>query len=956
MSNFQFQIKKIFRFFLEPALHLVAVGIIITAFFPMAKWYFDAKPLWGVDFYYTVALVNLIKSNLTLPPVSWNYAWFAGWPNFSSFPMLHYFLIVPFTYFLDLLLAVKLWTNLSMGLYVLGIYACSYVLSRNRGLAVILAIASVYSVGVYGALMWGGSLPNFATQAFFPWTLFFIILYLKSGKTSWLLSGACSAGLSILGHPQIAISYVFPSSAILFCFSFGQLKTFERVKKFILFLIIATVIGLPVIYSSTGALKYFVITDATDVATSTARVDSSLDQDIRAFHLAQPKRIYTDTNKTLFYFLGLAGGLYLLSLLLRHRRDDLLASIPYIVLTLFYIIYIHLFAYGVSIFHGGWYRLFWSVPVWIGLLISVWWGTGESTLKDRLGRISFTVSPLLTILALAIGVYLLQINSSRLKEEIVLRSNPSSAFPDVLNLRSDKAGSERLKKEMIPAWLNGQNTDYRLYDGDQTVNIWWNSLYNMPLARGYFDPPKAPALGYRFWIDAALSVDNATQTDQLAGAFHLPPEIAFNNTLFLVDWYAIKFFEGGREGPTTFAPFPKKLTGENMLAHEEVLDFNKEKYNSGNQTLRYYEIKDEFVTPILMPSNVPALGIFASDEGYETIVRSLADANLGSRQVIPIKLGQDLGKLNPRELSTFDALLLYNYKYENKSQAFGSLNEYVTHGGKLFVDTGVETPESNAKNLPEFFPISSTNRDSLGREWDLVGGDSSLNQDINFTNFDPPLFDNAGWKFSYPPVDSDVRKTAQVVLTNHAHPIVVTQTIGNGEVIWSGLNLPYHVIRFHNKEEIRYFSRILKSLLPVNTADANSLIPKTKFISAQKRSIVVPANFRGVLFKEQNYPGWHADIRYGNNSKALEIWTAGPAYPGFMYISLPKEALNSESVVTFSYRGSPVAWFFSILSFIAIVYIVEGVVFRGIIIGRGTKWIFRSIKIRMQHWWVKDDS
>ena len=514
--------KRIISLTVSVTLHLVAVGIIIAAFYPMAKWYFDASPLWGVDFYYTASMVRLLQSNFTLPQISWNYAWFAGWPNFSFFPMLHYYFILPLMYVFDLLSAVKLWMNVSLGLFIAGIYACSYILSRNRGLAMILAIASIYSVSVYGALMWGGSLPNFATQAFFPWTLFFIILHLRTGKLSPVLIGACCAGISMLGHPQITIAYIFPSSAILFLFSFGKTKIVERIRNSLIFVVIAVIVGLPVIYSSTDALKYLLVTNTTDVATSTAKIDEDAKEDIQAFHLAQPKRIYTDNNKPFFIFLPLAAFLWFVSLIFRHRRQDFLDSLPFVILAVFYTVYIHVFAYGISIYHGGWYRLFWSVPVWTALLISVWWGVGESTFKEKLTRFGNVVSVVLTIIALALGYYLLPHFSQGIKEQIVLRSNPSSAFPDVLNLRTDAKGRELLKNEMVPDWLNADATDYRMYDGDQTVNIWWNSLYNMPLARGYFDPPSAQARGFRFWVDAALSVDTATGDDQFVGSFNYP--------------------------------------------------------------------------------------------------------------------------------------------------------------------------------------------------------------------------------------------------------------------------------------------------------------------------------------------------------------------------------------------------------------------------------------------------
>src|SRR3989344_2694608 len=162
--------KRMLHFFILALLHLTAVVVIIYFFLPMADWYFrnptlpvspenvEAVPLWGVDFYYTASLVNLLRDNFVLPNIGWGYAWFSGWPTLSSYPILQYYFIVPFTLFFSLIDAIKVWMLVSLALYFVGLYGVFYVISRNIVLSVILSIAGIYSVGVYGTLMWGGSL------------------------------------------------------------------------------------------------------------------------------------------------------------------------------------------------------------------------------------------------------------------------------------------------------------------------------------------------------------------------------------------------------------------------------------------------------------------------------------------------------------------------------------------------------------------------------------------------------------------------------------------------------------------------------------------------------------------------------------------------------------------------------------------------------------------------------
>src|SRR3990167_3731200 len=111
-------------------LHLLFIGVILISFYPMAKWYFTSKPLWGVDFYYTATLVILIKNNFTFPHSGWNYACSAGWPLLLTYPILHYYLILPLSMIFDLVVSIKIWMLASLGLYFIGLYAVYFFLSK----------------------------------------------------------------------------------------------------------------------------------------------------------------------------------------------------------------------------------------------------------------------------------------------------------------------------------------------------------------------------------------------------------------------------------------------------------------------------------------------------------------------------------------------------------------------------------------------------------------------------------------------------------------------------------------------------------------------------------------------------------------------------------------------------------------------------------------------------------
>ncbi|MCH7951971.1 hypothetical protein IH980_04525 [Patescibacteria group bacterium] len=963
-------------------LHLMAIGVILAAFLPIAWWYFHYSPLWGVDFYYTASMTQMLKQSLAFPPAVWNHAWFSGFPFLSNFPILHYYFILLLTSFFDLFASIKYWMIISAALFFVGSYVLFYVLSKSHVLSAILSVAAVYSIGVYGSLMWGGSLPSFATQAFFPWALVFVALHLRTKKRRFLFAASLIAGLAIWGHPQVVIAYIFPAAAIIYALSFGRGTLVWRAMSFLGFLALTILVGFPLVYRNFSALTLLYVPGAYEVGASTVKVPSDLSGEVIEFIRRQPLRAITDTQPLIFILFGLVGAIYLSGLSFKSTRLSVRRVLPFVAVFLWFAFYIWLFSRGISMFHGGWYRLFWSVPIFVGMLTSIWWGSVRGVIQWPLA-VTFEV----IFLVLALGFLLRPYGGSvreltrpdvmaaliypetfgenyyfEGEEEVIApgtlsllltRSQPSSAFPDLPSMKTDPSELAELRSRMVPEWLDPQETDYRLYDADQTVNIWWSTLYPMPLARGYLDPPTSGQKGYTFWLDASLNQDvEGGGKHQLVGTFDYPEDIAKDNTLFLIDWYGIKYFEAGHAGPFVYSPLPQFLVTDEYMAKEEVLDFNEEKFSTGNQELHYYELKDEYVSPILMATNASTVGIVASDQGYETIVRALADANLGVQKLIPIKLGRALDKLRFADISSMDALILYDYKYVRGDKAFRLLEEYIRRGGKAFIDSGIETKESDHSGaLPAIFPIERSERTPLGGEWDLEVFKSPLTTGVSFERFDPPLFDELNWNFSYPPRADDVRSQVEILIKNHGRPILATHEIGEGQVVWSGMNLPYHVIRFHNPDEVTFFTNIMEDL--VDTQQDQPVFEATSF-SPQEREITA-TGARGVLLKEQAYPGWKAEIQVNGERQGARIFKAGPAVPGFMYVRLPEASSERETVVRFRFRGSLVGWVTTVITLTIVLIFSERAIFDGRLFGRRLGFIEKKIRTYLMGWWEKED-
>ena len=938
-------LKKSVYFLSQIVLHSIAVGAIVYSFLPIAKWYINFRPLWGVDFFLTVTLTNLLKNNFAPPYSFWNYAWFGGWPQFK-YPLLSMYIASYLANFTDLVSAVLLLIIGATLVFLLGCYFLFYQLSRNVVLSATLAIFAGLSSGLYQTLTWAGSIPSYISQAAFPWVLGFLVAYFRGGKFRYFLASCLVAGVSIWIHPLVYMTYTVPAVTILILLKFDHgLALLWKIKHLLLFLTISLLIGLPQFYASLNfAVKGVVKTNYGASALSTTSAPTQWEITEKMFNKAQVVRIVTDNHWAIFLITAVIILLAILSLMVSRRLTIILKSIPFLVLCGYFAFYIWLFGQGISLFHGGWYRLFWSVPVWIGALASVLWYLAHTSLREKITSqalyLIFSLSTSALILLMAI-FFLVNFNSKIIIWSIIYRSQVSSAYPDVINLNISDQERLNLKSKLVPSWLNGDETNWRLYDGDQTVNLWWNSYFKMPLARGYLDPPFEDAKrGYIFWQDAALS--QVGKQAQLVEVFGYPEATAISNALFLIDWNAIKYYEGGHEG-AAYTPLPAYLK-DYLVKRTETMDLNDERYTNRPVTLTYTEFADDVVSPVLLATNAPTLGIFATEQGFETVVRAIAEReNINSAKLIPIKLGPYVDKYSVEELKNFESLYLYDWDFKDKDKTFKLLNNYVLAGRKVFVESGVEVKASSG-DLQEFFPVKRVERRGQVKEWRLEPAGTSLTVNIGFDQFSPPVFDEDEWKVSFAQ-ESDVRSGAEVILKNHGKVVMVRQKLGSGEVIWSGLNLAYHLSRNHNDQEAKFFLNILSSLVDLSIKEKPLF--NTTFIDANSRKVSTQAA-KGILFKEQAYPGWNAENVGGGS---LKIYKAGPAYPGYMYVPIS----GKSSEVEFTFSGSPTDKILVVISVLSALFIFEEIVLGGMILGRLRRMTFRLMSKRVGHWWEKEE-
>jgi len=967
---------------------IVSFFVVVYALLPIVRWYLGKIPILGVDLYNSVTYVVYHLNHFSFPFSSFKDFWFGGYPLFRDYPQLHYYLMVPFAKIYGLIQGVQMYAIFTLFLLALSLLLLFYRLSRNIILSVVLVLITLYSVSIYGALTWGGSIPYFATQFVFPLTLFLVYRYVQTKNRKWLYGSILLTGLASLGHAQSVIAFVLPSSAFLIFFGgsewfFKNIKS--KIKDMVLLGVGSTFIALPFYFQSIYHLFVafihghffgivgFLFPPKTPVGGAANGAVSQISIDIANYYKSLPTLLISDTNSWLFIFCGVGLICFVLALAIQRKIKIVMHVLPFILIAFYAAFHPFINANGISFLPQGWYRAFWQFPIALGALAAVLWGELFVILNQKVfndSKIPFKIIALTIILFISsvvaiVGqqIYLKESQGLIKKIDNISKSELSSAFPEALSIKVKEKDLNVIKKQVIPSFLNPYDKNKRLYTADASINIWWNAFFDMPLVRGYVDPPIGTGdRGGFFWLDIAIA------NDSLVREFGIKEDVAYNNALFLIDWYGVHFFEGGTLTSKGFGPPPSKYLLERDVFEneEEVKTFGailRYQTKSGKpevhmelpQFLKFYKIRENLTSPILYPSIAPTIIVFSSRPGYEDIMRLLGSANINSRKLIPVYGGQYIDSISLSDLKSFDAVILSEYSYKNKGKSFRILEEYVKQGGSLFVDTGAEVKDSESANLPEPFPITSSIRRGYGTNWDLQKEQSVLLEDVDVLNFGKLMFNKDEWKIAAPQNAEDVREGSNVILNHKGKPVLIERNLGEGKVVWSGFNLPYHYNQYKSDDEAKLFVNILFYFTKIE--DRSPLSAKTQWLRHEKVQISTDQKPRGILFKEQGYEGWNVKLTSEGNRK-LPFYLVGPTYPGFMYVPL-RNFENLPVRLEFTYTGEKIAYITYAISAIVVTFLLERIIMGGKMFGERLDISGKKLTVRIYRkvtsWWEKEE-
>lgn len=856
------------------------------------------------------------------PHINWIHTWASGMPLFLWYPSLPYIILAGVLNLTQQSPEFILTAGAvgAVGLAAVGIYFLVNEVSKNKLASLLSAVLYLATPSVWSWTFASGLYGRVLAMAFLPFSLWFAVRWWKGflaeeeRKLDFFLA-ASFLSLTFLGHFLMGFAIAISILGMMVLTAKSMRVLFSGLPKLFLSSILLASFFLIPLFFGFEPHGFSRLGEIVDISAQKVSSFSDLvywirveNQNLEATNFESPNLILLNP------FLIPLTLLLLLGLFIKRGRETfkVKAFADRLILTLL------IFALGTIFYSMVAWRVF--VDLYQGILVPVW-------------ALFFT--PL--YLAPFVGILLARVFprrwlSSILSLGLIFLAGywVSIQFPlDVpfpLFSQQTFVGAEGAS--LVDRVFKGKDYQFNFRFGDSDYQL-LGSIFNkkypyVPQTRDYYNQGILNP-DYYFYLDYAgwLTDDN------------------INEANFLFDWFAIKQFIVQK------SKFKEKFNNPSFYKMIEE-----------DESFIVYEF--EGYSPVLAASDAPSVLIIGDKIAGDTIFRALAQANLNSQYLLPI-LGRSafVEDYTLRELQKFDIVALYNYKVRNWDRAYGLLSKFVNQGGNLFLESSGSLEANQGKPLADPFPITAVGREGVEGDWQLELTEAGESYRLDLKQFSPPIFDDRPWGVA---TATGIKSWARPLLLQDGKPVVIAGSLGEGRVIWSGLNLPFHTMMYQSAEEAKFLGQLLwkevKKIRPeVPTKDKDLVYEtesfRTEFLNPEERVVTLKKNARGILFKECYFRNWHAYA----DGREVTIYKAGPA---FMYV--PLGGAKNVKQVTFKYRKSiwpeTVSATTSLLSFlILLIYPLEGKLFKPFL-HKIPDYILAKIKLvegGMASWWEREE-
>lgn len=915
---------KVFKLIIFLALTLAALGVLTLVFWTQVRDWIYELGFRGVDIPQFVFSVTYYLKYPHLPVNAWDHFFFNGAPRTIDAAWLHHTLASFLAQAIGLYKTIKIYPIVSFALGVLFVYFLFYELSRSILLSLGLAISFVMGGGYYFPLFNGGVVLSAISQMFLPAQLYFLARFLKRGSYRNLLLGSLMSVLGLASHGNLMMFFGFIPASIFVLFSNREtnaLITKKTIFNAFIFGAVTFTVGAYVIWPFLqAALQGGFVTGIFAKVKSNPEI-------IRA--------MFAFTDQGIIYGFILSVPIALIFWLIRKRFDKTVR--PVLAILIFYLLWMGSCTYTGNPLYGSMFpgRFYWVWPLFLGCLTAVLLAPLSEYQAPSLG--------LKTAKFLGFGLIKLAVFSA-------IIFSPITHFRDLDDFLTqieipqkwetyDITEKAREKYWYLLEMVDAKDTQFRLESRGGSVNLGWFHVSDIPLSEGY---TRIFTRRGGYWQNRFYTVIAAPNWENQ----QIPGEMAKQQALFFLDWYGVKYFEstlGGeqREAAAYFYENPPYVERSKTFGNKRSV----------------FVFSPEYVSPIVTSVNVPVVGFVGGEDAYMYFLKDIAMLNLNSSYLVPVKLSKTISGIPADKLALVDALVIYDFQKGNPlfyNNGWDKILNFVKNGGQAWIETGGNSIEKESGYLPAVFPITANKYGPLDENWQPGG---KLAGKIDFSSLGPLVFQDTPWKISYSLKES-VKSGAEVLLTQKGYPIAVIQEIGEGKVIWTGLNIWYRPEEFRHQKKGMNEAGVIRLFLDELFGE----LPRKRVQSQVKRDEpehveVVGQGFSGVVFKENSpWGGWQAVVEAGSKKERLPILTAGPE---LMYIPIPKEMRIGEIKVFIDYRGSPLYWFCLFVSLASLLVVILYLIFGNLILrpfrSMGVATNFRGLKKKISSWWESEE-
>lgn len=903
--------KKLILHFLNLILHIAAIAGLAFSFWPFFDLAIRANMLVGFDSAQFLYYVNFFSKSLPLPPSGWDNLWFEGAPRVLDYVFLPHYLIQPLVAKYGLILSTKIYPLFWLSFFFLTCYFLFYRLSKNQLFAFLITLGVMFSKTTFQPIYLNGVIVSGLSNTIYPSILLFLVLYAQKKSFRYLALAALALAFQLYNQAAMALAFGFISSLVfLFFLKFPE-------EKFISLVRIKRIIGFILMTFSVAALTTF--PQLMEASTGAGNFGKSPFGQPVPIPLILDKLIeFTHPSVLVALALAIPVGI----IFYKKVAKGMLLS--FLVIFVYFLTFMVLEKYGINPVGDFLFptRVFWLFAVISGCLSALLLSPLTISYKSKY---KFLLPVTWIVIAAILGGVIVK-NPFDLSDY-----RPIAAKTILSKKEGDKNFFDFLNKELaLPlSEVDKNDTNFRIWNHSGGKLI-WNLVSDVPQVEGYFQFMTKYSAEWTAWF-------NATLAEEVVKNKTIPQDMADKQAIFLMDWYAVKYFYAG-EGPE-FNLAPRFY---------EKNDYVLKK--TSNKPPSVFTIKPSYTSGIVEAVKVPVVGFIGNDDGYNVFLRGLGMLGLNTHYLIPLRLGPSVDSVSKEELNGMKLLVLYNFK----SGGWDKIADYVKTGGNVFVETGGNSNLREGKDLPEVFPMNELAFGSLGEEWKVTKKDEVAK--IDFTKLKPLIYQKEPWKVSYVDSLSSLREGSNVLLTQNGKPVIVERNFESGKIIWSGLNSWYRPweLKENGMQEVKIIDAIFQKLLKTpyqSPANVRILRPKTEQIE------VSGSDFTGVVVKEKNLPGWQATVENNNQKQNAKIYPAGI---DFMYVQIPQD-LQGPIKVEITYPGRSEYWLFFIISILSLVFVTEEVITNGYFLKKlggskvGKPFNVQRMREKVGGWWEKED-